>query len=80
MNTVIQKVGNNFAVLIPKTLAKTSHLNEGMKVNLILKNNEIIINKNKQSKYTLDQLLSKVNKDNLHKEISFGKPVGKEII
>jgi len=38
------------------------------------------INKNKQSKYTLDQLLSKVNKDNLHQEISFGKPVGKEII
>ncbi|MBW8050177.1 MAG: AbrB/MazE/SpoVT family DNA-binding domain-containing protein [Cytophagales bacterium] len=80
MNTVIQKVGNNFAVLIPKKLAKTSHLNEGMKVNLTLKNNEIIINKDKQSKYTLDQLLSKVNKDNLHKEISFGKPVGKEII
>ena len=32
------------------------------------------------SKYTLEELLESVNEGNLHDEIDFGEPVGKEII
>jgi antitoxin MazE len=81
MNTKIQKWGNSLAVRIPNSFAKTVELKEGNEVSLKLVDNKIIVEKErKKNKYSLKILMSKVTKENIHDEIDFGVPVGKEIL
>jgi antitoxin MazE len=47
-------------------------------VDLTIKKDQRVISPQKQ-KPDLKSLLSKVNDDNLHKEIDFGEPEGKEV-
>ena len=80
METKIQKWGNSLAVRIPSSMAKESDLFEGAEVKIELdKNSNIIL---KRSKVSLKDLLSKITIDNHHEDtdISFGPPVGRELI
>ena len=80
MNTKIQKWGNSLAIRIPQSFAKSVELNEGNEVSLKLVNNKIIVEKEiKEKKYSLSSLLSKISKENIHREIDSGLSVGKEI-
>jgi len=80
MNTRIQKWGNSLAIRIPKSFAKSVELDEGNEVNLLLINNRIVVEKEKKKqKYNLKTLLTKVTRNNIHKEIDTGTPVGKEV-
>jgi len=83
MVTKVQKWGNSLAVRIPKSYAKEINLEEGNQIDIKLDVNKIIISpkkKKKRNKYTLEELLADVTPENLHGEIDFGPPVGKEII
>jgi antitoxin MazE len=82
MNAKIQKWGNSLALRIPKSYAKEIQLKEGATVDLNLEENKIIISpkkKKRRSKYTLEELVSKISPENRYEEIDFGPPVGKEI-
>lgn len=73
MKTTVSKWGNSSAIRIPKAFG----FKVGQKVQLTLKNNNIVISK---PRITLKELLKKVNPKNVHHETDFfGKPVGKEI-
>lgn len=80
MTTKIQKWGNSLAIRIPKSFAESTHIVEGSEIKLSLEKNKIIITKKEKPKYTLKDLVSKINKKNQHNEISFGPPVGKELL
>jgi antitoxin MazE len=54
-------------------------ITQGAKVDVTLEQGRIIVTPITETKYSLDELLSKVNKRNLHKEIGTGNPIGKEI-
>ena len=77
MASKIQKWGNSLGVRIPKTIADKVKLNENSKVEIEYKNENIIIIPIRE-KYSLEQLLKKINKSNLHGEEDF-KTEGKEI-
>ena len=79
MTTKIKKWGNSLALRIPHSYAKVANIEEGNEVNLKLYKNKIIIEKEPKKSYSLKNLLSVINKKNLHKEIKTGKRVGKEI-
>jgi len=80
MTTKIQKWGNSLAIRIPKSFAETTQIREGSEIKLSLEQDKIIVTKKEKPKYTLKDLVSKINKRNIHKEINFGSPVGKELL
>ena len=79
MKSTIQKWGNSLAIRIPKSFASQINLFQGTEIDLVLFDNKIQIEPIKEKKLSLDDLLSNVTDDNIHKEIDTGAPVGKEI-
>ena len=79
MHVRVQKWGNSLAVRIPKPLAKDAEVTEGTVLNLAVSDGKVIATPVHRKKLSLDQLLAKVTKKNLHAEIDFGTPVGREI-
>ena len=77
MSAKIQKWGNSAGVRIPKTIMEKANLNINSEIEIEYKNQKIIIFSKKKS-IQLKDLLSQINKDNLHAEDSYIK-TGKEI-
>ncbi|MEF3310728.1 AbrB/MazE/SpoVT family DNA-binding domain-containing protein [Paenibacillus sp. GYB004] len=71
----VQKWGNSLGIRIPKSLAIKVGLEEGSEVDLDVENGHLVI---KPKSATLEELLAQVTPDNLHQEISTGKPQGRE--
>lgn len=78
MKTEIQKWGNSLAVRIPKSLAAQTGIDRGSVVDLSLVQGSIVIAPEVPG-YRLDELLAKVTKANIHQEVKFGPPRGKEV-
>jgi len=79
MKSTVQKWGNSLAIRIPKLFATEIDLFQGAEIDLVLFENKILINPIKKKKCILDELLSQVTEENIHKEVDTGTPVGKEI-
>ena len=79
MTTKIQKWGNSLALRIPKSFAKDVHLESGASVNLSIANGRLVVEPSPKTKYSLSELLKGVTKKDLHSEIDWGRPVGKEV-
>lgn len=78
MRVQIQKWGNSLALRIPKPFAEEAEVREGTVVDLSLAEGKLVAVPDVKGRYMLKQLLSKVTKDNLHKEASSGGAVGRE--
>ena len=78
MKTRVQKWGNSLALRIPKSFADEVGLQKETSVEVSLVDGKIVITRLTEPKLTLEQLLSKVTKDNLHDEIDTGPAVGNE--
>lgn len=74
-----QKWGNSLAIRIPKTVAEECGIEADSPVEILRENNLIIIRPLQKKKFSLDSLLATITKDNVHSEISTGKPAGKEV-
>ncbi|MBC8045139.1 MAG: AbrB/MazE/SpoVT family DNA-binding domain-containing protein [Rhizobacter sp.] len=78
MQTKVQQWGNSLAVRIPQSLAKDSELTQGKAVDLVLEHGHIVIKPVGKRKFKLDQLLTKINRRNLHKPQGFETATGRE--
>lgn len=78
MITTVQKWGNSLGVRIPKPMAEDTRLHEGSQVDVREEDDRLIIVPVKQPRFRLDDLLKGVSKKNLHQELEFGVPEGKE--
>jgi antitoxin MazE len=79
MHVRVQKWGNSLAVRIPKPLAKDAEVTEGTVLNLAVFDGKVVATPVEPKKLSLRELLAKVNKKNLHGEVDFGPPAGREI-
>jgi antitoxin MazE len=79
MKASVQRWGNSLALRIPKVIAQESGLTDGSVVDLKLRRGVIALIPERPRKHTLSDLLSQITKENVHKEIATGRPVGKEI-
>lgn len=80
MKVKIQKWGNSLAVRIPKSYAIQTEIEQDTVVDLsVLEGNIIVKPEKRKPKFTLEELLQNVTEENLHGELDFGKPVGKEV-
>ena len=74
MTTKVTKWGNSLGIRIPKSLG----IKENTEVTFKKTKSGILL-ETKNNKKTLEDLLDRVTKDNLHNEVDFGNPVGKEV-
>jgi len=78
MKTRIQRWGNSLALRIPKSFASEAGLQKETSIELSVSNGKLIITPLVEPRFTLKQLISKINNDNLHHEIDTGKALGNE--
>lgn len=79
MRTHVQKWGNSLALRIPKPFAAEVGLGPDSPVDVSVAEGKLIVEPAAEPPLTLKQLLSKVNKRNLHREVDAGPAVGNEV-
>ena len=77
MTTTIQKWGNSLALRLPRAVAQQIKVSEGQSVELKVTADKLIVQRARR-RPTLDELLAKVTPDNIHEEVNWGPPRGKE--
>jgi antitoxin MazE len=77
--TKIQKWGNSLGLRIPKSFAKEAHVEAGGRVDLSMKEGNLLIRPVRARRYRLAALLAGITRENLHDEVRTGKAKGREI-
>lgn len=78
MRVRVQKWGNSLAVRIPKAFAAEVHLKANALVDLSLADGKLLLQPAEEEIPTLEELLAGITPENLHGEIDWGPPVGRE--
>lgn len=78
MLTRMQKWGNSYAVRLPKAVVQESGLKEGEALQVEVVNRHIRLRRPVKREYSLDELVAGINRSNLHDEVDFGVPEGRE--
>jgi antitoxin MazE len=80
VRATVKKWGNSASVRIPAALMDAAKLQLDDAVDVREEGGLIIIEPVRQKRYDLAKLLSGITPRNLHREMDFGPPVGKEIL
>ena len=73
--STVAKWGASLAIRIPKAIAEQWGVREGSAVELVSRGEQVVIRKRE---HDLAEMLAKVTPENLHSEVDFGPPVGRE--
>ena len=76
----IKKWGNSPALRLSATIMKTAAFELDQRVSIQVSKGRIVIEPAKNVAYDLDELLAGITDENLHGEVDFGGPVGKEAL
>lgn len=78
MHTKIQKWGNSLGLRIPRAFAAEIGVGPGSSVDLTVRDGDLVVRPRHQV-LRLADLLSQVTPDNVHDEVSTGRPTGREV-
>lgn len=78
MRAVVKKWGNSAAVRIPSAIMEATKLEMDAPVEVREEKGRIIIEPVSKNEYDLERLLAGITAENIHEEVDFGKPAGKE--
>ena len=78
MRTAVKKWGNSASVRIPAAVMQAANLELDEPVDIRQESGRIVITPVRRKEYDLAQLLKGITRHNLHDEVTFGEPVGKE--
>jgi antitoxin MazE len=78
MRAVVKKWGNSASVRIPVAVLEAAHLDLDEPVDVREESGRIVIEPIRRKEYDLAELVKGITRENLHAEVSFGGPVGKE--
>ncbi len=78
MNTRIQKWGNSLAIRIPKPFACELGLENNSEVELSFIDGKLVVSPLPYPRYSLTELLSAIRETEIHDEVDFGAPQGRE--
>ena len=79
MRAQVKKWGNSASVRIPAAVMEAAAMYIDQPVDIREENGSVVIEPVTTPVYDLDELLAAITPDNLHEEIDFGPPVGKEV-
>ncbi len=80
MRAIVKKWGNSASVRIPAGIMEAAHFSLDMPVDVREQDGRIIIEPIKGRDFDIAQLLADITPENLHTEINFGAPLGKELL
>jgi antitoxin MazE len=80
MRSTVKKWGNSASVRIPAVILEAVHLKLDEAVDIREEGGRIVIEPVRPSGYDLAELLAGITPENLHAEVDFGAPVGKEAL
>jgi antitoxin MazE len=78
MRAVVKKWGNSASIRIPSTVLKAAKIRIDDPVDIREERGRIVVAPLRPGSYDLADLVSRITPDNLHDEVDFGAPVGKE--
>jgi antitoxin MazE len=76
MTVALKKWGNSLALRIPKDIANTLLIENDSVMELTVTNGVLMVRPKKNN--LLEELVSQINSENLHKEIETGRSIGNE--
>jgi antitoxin MazE len=79
MRAVVKKWGNSASVRIPVAVLQAAHLHLDEPVDVREESGRIVIESVRRKEYDLTELVKAITRENLHAEVAFGGPVGKEV-
>ena len=79
INSSVRKWGNSLAIRIPSSVIQDLALSENSSIQITSNGVVATIQPKKRKKLSLDELVAAITPDNIHKEVDWGSPVGKEI-
>jgi antitoxin MazE len=78
MQVLVKKWGNSASVRIPAAVMEAAKLSLDQPVDIREEGGRVIIEPIPEPAFSLADLLAAVSDENIHAEIDFGPPVGKE--
>jgi antitoxin MazE len=78
MRSVVKKWGNSASIRIPAAVLKAAKIEIDDPVDIREEKGRIVVEPVRAGSYDLAELVRKITADNLHEEIDFGPPVGRE--
>jgi antitoxin MazE len=78
MVTKVQQWGNSLGIRIPRAFADEAQVSAGSSVEISVEGGSLIV-RPLSRKYKLEELLAGVKPRNLHREVSTGRRVGREV-
>jgi len=81
MRAKVQKWGNSLAVRLPKAITEKAGLGIADEVDIDVDDTgKVVLRPHLRKVYQLEELLAAITPSNLHDEIDFGKPQGREAL
>ena len=80
MRTKAQKWGNSLAFRVPKGIAEEAGVKTDDVLEIEVKEGNIVLIPASHQEYELESLLKGITQENLHDEVDFGEPVGREAL
>ena len=78
MQVLVKKWGNSASVRIPAAVMEAAKLSLDQPVDVREEGGRVVIEPVREPAFALGDLLAGITDDNLHEEVDFGPPVGKE--
>jgi antitoxin MazE len=78
MRAVVKKWGNSASVRIPAAVMQAVQLQLNDAVDVREEAGRIVIEPVRVKEYDLNEMLKRIKPENLHQEVEFGRPIGKE--
>ena len=78
MKTTAQKWGNSLAIRVPKSIAEQAGLKVKDDLDIEVRKGTLVLRPHLRRVYRLEDLVKRMTPRNMHKELDFGGPVGRE--
>lgn len=78
MPSVVARWGNSLAVRLPREIAETANLTDGVRVNISVKGERVIL-ESVRPRYELSDLLAQMKPEHRRAEFDWGTPSGGEV-
>jgi antitoxin MazE len=78
MVATVARWGNSLAIRLPQHLVKEIQLTEGVEVDLVVVDGNLVIKPRIRKRYSLEDLISAITPENLHTEVESGIAMGNE--
>ena len=80
MRVIVKKWGNSASIRIPAGIMEAASLRLNDPIDIREEGGRIVIEPIRTNECDLDQLLAGITPENLHAEVDFGGPSGKELL